>query len=61
MLGDTCSICPKPTKRSEEDVHGRIHRACAEHERYLDGWIRDVEAEQASECAAARRFEREYE
>lgn len=58
---EMCSICDQRSVASMEDVHGRIHRACQQHKKYLKGWVQDVAAEQASECAAASRYEREYE
>ena len=61
MLGNTCGICPQPSVIEKEDCLGHVHRACAEHRRYMDGWLRDVEHEVRSENAAAARYEREYE
>lgn len=56
-----CSICDEPALKGAEDVLGHVHWACKKHIKYLSGWLQDVASEQASECAAASRYEREYE
>lgn len=52
-----CSICPNPSSYRRTDCLGSIHRACVEHEPYLEGWVRDVASEVRSENRAAGDFE----
>jgi hypothetical protein len=62
---ETCGACEAPaTKTKARKIHAhlteRVH-ACDAHAGYMDGWLSDMAAENASENAAAGRFEREYD
>lgn len=52
-----CGICPNPSSYKRTDVLGHVHRACTEHEPYLETWVQSVRAEVEAENAAAARFE----
>lgn len=56
-----CDICPEPPIAEGTDDNGRVYRACKGHKKHLRTWIRSMNAEYASENAAAARYEREYE
>lgn len=56
---EKCSICPNGSSFMRTDCLGHVHRACTEHSKYLEGWVRDVAHEVASENAAAARYERD--
>lgn len=50
--------CTNVTSFSRRDCLGRTHFACADHSKYLEGWVRDVNAECSSENRAAGDYER---
>lgn len=52
-----CDACGGPSSFMRKDCLGRVHRACTDHSKYLEGWVRDVEHEVNSESAAAARYE----
>lgn len=60
-MSKTCDICPSRHAVSGHDSNGNVYRACRKHKRYLKVWIGSMNAEYASENAAAARYEGEYE
>lgn len=51
-----CDACEAPAIKVRNTQYGDF-AACAEHERYLAGWIRSARYEAHCEAKAAARFE----
>lgn len=53
----SCTPCKESPKHFRGDCCGNVHAACNAHERYLQGWIDDVEFERNADSAASLRYE----
>lgn len=61
-LPTTCSGCFGTRTQNQPTVFagdclGNVHAACSTHERYLAGWIADVDHEVRCDSIASARFE----
>lgn len=52
-----CDICPKARTLFGADSLGHVYSACADHEKYLPGWIADADHESACDSVASARYE----